>query len=140
MPDYTPYNVQDFFQSRRPLKEYQTVQDLQSLQQFASIPAVQEKMAKLLGTNAGLRVMPDGGVDAATLAAMQHEERLNPDRNAAFQLLYPESQSLTNFYSNVANPATRAFDERQRLIEQMQRLFGMTQLPGPNAYMAPQFQ
>lgn len=144
MPDYTPYNLlpADFFK-REPLQnqlEATRVQNLQALQQLASVPGLQERLTQLIGQAAGLPLMPHGSADAGWSAAGEHEAALNPNRNSAFQTMGPESKQLLDFYSNVENPATKALNERQQLAEQLQRLFGMPQLPGPRAYIAPPLQ
>lgn len=67
-----------------------------------------------------------GGSDAAYGAAMQHENVLTPDRNAAMQALGVEDKKLIDFYDNVHTPAQKDAEERLRLYEFLQKLTGNT--------------
>lgn len=129
MPDYTPYNIQTNFKPQHQGAENANVQQLQMLQQLASVPGLQEHLAKMMGFSAGASSMRQGGRDGAWSAAIAHESTLNPDRNSAYQQMAPQSDQLVNTYNNVGNPASRADDQRRRLVDAIYLMFGDTNLP-----------
>lgn len=124
--DYTPYHLQTFGRNSRNIEERGKVNNLQALQSLSSVPGLQERLAMLLGVNAGMQDIQLGGSDAAYGAAMQHENVLTPDRNAAMQALGTDNKKLIDFYNNVHTPAQNAADERLRLYEFLQQLTGNT--------------
>lgn len=75
--------------------------------------------------------MRSGGVDAAWSAALAHQ--------GASAGAIP-NEDLIDLYNRVGNPRQQAALERQQLVEQLQKLYGMPQLPGPRAYIAPSLQ
>lgn len=129
MPDYTPYNIQKNFRPKHQVAEDANVQQLQMLQQLASVPGLQEHLAKMMGFQAGASSMRQGGRDGAWNAAIAHESLLNPDRNSAYQSMYPKNTALIDVYNNVGNPASRADQERQQLTDALYLMFGQPNLP-----------
>lgn len=101
------------------------------LQQLASVPGLQDRLKAMHGLNQGIPVMKSGGQDAAWSAALAHQGVGPGD--------VPQ-EILIDLYNRIGNPQQRAAEERANMMQQMQRLFGMSQLPGPRAYIAPPLQ
>ena len=133
MPNYTPYNLQTFPRNSSNIEERRKVNNLHALQSLGGVPGLQARLAMLFGVNAGLQNIQLDGGDASFAAAIRHEDALEPDRNRARQILYPENEKLVDFYNNVHTPAQNAANERYQLYEFLQRLTGYPTLQLPRA-------